>query len=333
MKPMTRLLVTGGTQRKNAFELPEGTRHHSAKLMLVDMENNKLELLILYEGNQFNYPDKTPNIIFTAGYLFARELLLCTETEVFLYDYPTLKLMDKVSYPFFQNVHHVCPIADYIAVTSTGLDMVIFLESKSLKPVSFFNVLGKEPWHRFSKDFDYRKIHSTKPHDSHPNFTFAIDGEPWVTRFNQKDAVNLYRMEQRIDLGQEAIHDGHVIGDYVYFTSVNGRIIIANTKTLRVEETIDLNEIESVEQPLGWCRGLLVDGYVAYVGFSRLRRTKWKENLHWTLRFIGPKKTLPTRIVSYDLRKKVKVSEFSLPVGTIDTIYGLLKEPDLDVNS
>jgi len=75
MKPMTRLLVTGGTQRKNAFELPEGTRHHSAKLMLVDMENNKLELLILYEGNQFNYPDKTPNIIFTSGYLFARELL------------------------------------------------------------------------------------------------------------------------------------------------------------------------------------------------------------------------------------------------------------------
>jgi hypothetical protein len=322
---MNKLLVTGGAQRPDASRLGEGRRYHSAYLVELDFETGAVrELVSIKEGNK-NYPDDLPNITFTCCTLDGDRLYLCTETEVFVYRYPELKLINSASYKFFQNSHHVSPVGEYVAVVSTGLDLVAFLDKETLHPVRLLNALGKDPWHRFSPDVDYRKVHTTKPHESHPNFVFPIDGEPWVTRFNQKDAVCLSDMRQRIDIGLERLHDGHVIGNRVYFTTVDGRIVCANTHTRRIERVFDLNKMGGEGVPLGWCRGLLVEENIAYVGFSRIRQTAIKENVKWLLGQVGRKYNLPSRIARYDLVAGIKLGEVELPRGMVDAVYSVVR--------
>lgn len=322
---MDKLLVTGGAQRHDAVKLGEGRRYHSAYLTELDFESGTVrELLSIKKGNE-NYPDDLPNITFTCCTLDGDRLYLCTETEVFVYRYPELELINSASYKFFQNSHHVAPVGEYVAVASTGLDMVALLDNVTLQPVRLLNALGKDPWHRFSPSVDYRKLHSTKPHESHPNFVFLLDSKPWVTRFNQKDAVCLTDMSQRIDIGLERVHDGNVIGDSVYFTTVDGRIVCVDKASKNIKRVFDLNEIGREGVQLGWCRGLLVEGNIAYVGFTRIRQTTTKENVKWLLGKVCGKNILPTRIAKYDLVNQRKVGEVALPCGMIDAVYSVVR--------
>lgn len=321
---MPKFLVTGGVQRDDALKLGEGRRYHCGRLLRIEYESRRTESLYeLSEGGD-HYPDDTPNMLFTSATLADGRLYLCSETELFVFSYPEMRLVQCASYPFFQNVHHVAPINGHVVVASTGLDLIVALDGETLDPVHFWNAMGKDPWHRFSPNTDYRKIHSTKPHESHPNFVFEIDGDVWATRFQQKDAVCLSGHAGRIDIGVERIHDGHVIGDRVYFTAVNGKIVVADTSTLSVVEVIDLNEMEQVECPLGWCRGLAIVDEVAYVGFSRIRETPIKENLLWMMRWSGRPRIMPTRITAYDLRRRKKLDEFVLGGRGLDTIYSVI---------
>lgn len=322
---MDKLLITGGAQRPDAAKLGEGRRYHSAYLVEIDFDTGMAkEILSITKGNE-NYPDEIPNITFTCCTLEGDRLYLCSESEVFVYRYPELELIISASYGFFQNCHHVAPIADYVAVVSTGLDLIAFLDRETLQPVRLVNSLGKDPWHRFSSEVDYRKVHSTKPHESHPNFVFMLDGEPWATRFNQKDAVCLSDMSQRIDIGLERVHDGHVVGNFVYFTTVDGKIVCVDKASKDIKEVIDLNEIGDEDVPLGWCRGLLIEGDIAYVGFTRIRQTAVKENVKWLLSHVGRKNNLPSRIAKYDLVKRCKLGEVELPRGVIDAVYSVVR--------
>ena len=319
-----RLLVTGGLQRKNASVLGEGKRFQAARLLSVETGTEAVDCLIDYPGNRYHYPSETPNVLFSCASLAGDRLYLSSETEIFIYRYPGLELLAQCSLPFFQNIHHVCPLAGGLAVVSSGLDLVVMLDHDTLEPTAFYNVLGKDPWHRFDPDTDYRLVHSTKPHESHPNFVFELDGAPWVTRLNQRDAVCLDDMSRRIELGDVPVHDGHVIDGKVYFTSVDGRIIVADTTSLEVERVIDLRKIEGVEAPLGWCRGLSVVAGVALVGFSRLRRTAIRENVKWLLGNMGLQGDKPTRISAYDLASETKIGDILIPAHLSNVIYSVI---------
>ena len=321
-----RFLVTGGLQRVDATKLGEGRRFSTAVLNRLDWDSGEAECLVKIDKGNEHYADEFPNILFTCASLVNKKLYLCSETEVFVYDYPSMQLLNSCSLPHFQNIHHVTVCNGYVAVASTGLDLVIFLDIETLQPVKFMNALGKDPWYRFSRQTDYRKIHSTKPHYAHPNFVFEIGGQPWVTRFNQKDAVCLEDMSKRINIGVERVHDGHVVGDYVYFTSVNGKIIIVNKNTLKTEEVIDLNVWEETDSPLGWCRGMALKGERMFVGFSRIRKTPVKENINWMLDFVGARDKFDTRIVEYDMSKKEKIKERVLTRNMTDVVYSIIDE-------
>jgi hypothetical protein len=94
-------------------------------------------------------------------------------------------------------------------------------------------------------------------------------------------------------------HDGLVCGDRIYFTTVDGRIVIANRHSLSIDQIIDLNEIHRVRHNqdvlLGWCRGVLpLDERRLWVGFTRVRKTKFMENLLWIKHAFKDKKELLT---------------------------------------
>ena len=56
---------------------------------------------------------------------------------------------------------------------------------------------------------------------------FLLGDEPWVTRFELRDAISLHDHARRIDIGGERIHDGVPHDGAIYFTSVDGKIVLS----------------------------------------------------------------------------------------------------------
>ncbi|MDH5377435.1 MAG: hypothetical protein OEX00_03830 [Gammaproteobacteria bacterium] len=329
---MPKLLITGGVLRPNGFELGEGKYYGCAKLLRLDTETGHVEELIsISEGNE-NFPDEYPNLEFTVGYVDGKNLWLPTDTEIRLYSYPELKLQKTFSHPCFHNIHSVNVHENRLYVTSTGLDMVVVLDKDSGEILEYLNAEGKETWHRFSEDVDYRKVHSTRPHDSHPNFVFWNRGKPWVTRCTQEDAVDLTDVNSRIDISgpdkEISVHDGIVVGDKVYFTSVDGYIIIGDLNTHETLESINLNEFENYGPVRGWCRGLHVEGDTFYLGYSLLRKTRRLDKLKWLSKLVNRGSIREEcSVLAVDLKKRKVLADYPISSESISAIYSILEEP------
>jgi hypothetical protein len=187
-----------------------------------------------------------------------------------------------------------------------------------------WNVLepGASPWGgRFSPETDYRRVPTTKPHLAHPNHVFYLGDEPWVTRFAQQDAVSLLDPSRRIDIGVERLHDGVVYGDRILFTAVNGKVVMADARTLRVTEVIDLTAMHPADLLVGWCRSLLLDGDRLWVGYSRMRATRFRENVAWVKN--GFRHYLGTHIACYDLRERRCIAQIDTEAAGLDAVFGI----------
>jgi hypothetical protein len=325
-----RLLVTGGEQRENAAWHKEYHHYRKGILAAVDLEARTAERVYEHVTPAELCADRMPSIVFKSATLEGDRLYLSTETEVLVLSYPDLQPVRHLTHPAFNDVHHVLPWQGGLLVASSGLDMVIRFDAE-LRAVEFLPVLDEPAWQRFSPRVDYRRVQSTKPHRSHPNFLFALDGEPWVTRAQQRDAVCLRDPTRRIDIGVAFIHDGIVVGDFVFFTAVNGHVAVAHARTHKVECLVDLAEITGTETPLGWSRGLLVEGTRVWVGFSRLRPTKLYENLRWWKRQVTARggeipAVLPTRIARYDLARRTLLDEVELEGAGVGAVFSILPD-------
>jgi hypothetical protein len=269
--------------------------------------------------------------VFKAGTIVGDTLYACTSTEVLIFKLPEFSKIGYISLPCFNDVHHVTPSADgNLLVASTGLDMVVKFTPQG-KILTEWDVLDEPLWSRFSRDVDYRKVESTKPHKSHPNFVFELDGRVWATRFHQRDAICLENRTQRIDIGDMRPHDGLVWGNRVYFTTVDGRVVIANTRTLQVDNITDLKQIDGQNALLGWCRSLLpVDEKRIWVGFTRVRKTKFQENIMWVKKaFHEGMGVKPTHISLYDIKENQRLQEFDLEPHGMNVIFSIFSA---DVN-
>lgn len=327
-----KLLITGGVLRPNGFELGEGKYYGCARLMRLDTTTGEIETLISIDTGNENTPAQHPNLEFTVGDVENGRLWLSMDTEVRCYAYPSLRLEQVYSHPAFHNIHSVVVHGDQLYVTSTGLDMVVVLDKSDGRIVEYVNAEGKPTWHRFSPDTDYRKIHSTRPHDCHPNYVFWIDGEPWVTRCTQEDAVNLRDVRQRIDVSGKrrpiSVHDGVTRAGKIYFTTVDGAVVIADAASRTVADVVDLSELSGFVGLRGWCRGLYLEGDIAYVGFTRLRQTKRQEKLAWIRRLLDRGHPVEEcSVLAVDLAKRKILADYRIPLGMLDAIYGVLPEP------
>jgi len=324
--------IAGGKLKPDVSGRPEWTHYEKALLVRGEVETQRLEVCVEYltPPSACAVADD-PSILFKAATLQGNEFFLCTQTEVLIYRVPDFKQTHYLSLPCFNDVHHVRPTPQgTLLVAVTGLDLVLELtrESEILRE---WNVAEQETWQRFSREVDYRTIVSTKPHRAHPNYVFLAGENLWATRFEQRDAVCLTAPERRIDIGLGGPHDGVVCGRYVYFTTVNGHIVKAEWASGKIAQTFDLNSISAARGPLGWCRGLLVlEEEHVVVGFSRLRPTKFRENLAWVKRWakagLGIEEsvpTKPTRLAYYNLKAGRLVWEMNLEEAGLNAVFSI----------
>ena len=320
------LYVIGGRQR-----IPRSIRHGQQNwqgydrgmVVGVDTKTGAAQALLEYETPPQARAEDDGAISFQAGTRDGDRLYVCTETEVLVYGLPRFELLGYVSLPWFNDVHHVRPTPDgALLVASAGLELVleVTLDGDVRR---MWNVLGEDPWERFDASLDYRKVGSTKPHRAHPNFVFYVGDEIWATRFQQGDAVCLTTPGQSFQISERRIHDGVLHDGRLYFTIVDGTVVVIDAQTFETVETHDLNSYHGARSAvLGWCRGVLVDGDRLWVGFSRIRPTRFRENVGWAAR--GFKHGLPAHIACYDLAGRTCITEIELEGAGLSAVYSIL---------
>jgi hypothetical protein len=328
--------AVGGEQRVLFYEPKEWAAFKKA--LVVRVENGRAERVLEYESPAAHVPDEMPSHVFKAATIRrdtkrdteGGTAWLCTQTEVLVCDFPSFSIRQVISHPFFNDLHHVTPGPEgTLFVAVTGLDAVAELtpEGEVLRLVS---VLGGSPWDRFSATTDYRKIPTTKPHQAHPNHVFFLDGRPWVTRFEQRDAIPLdgpVRDRRPFAIGDSGVHDGHVVGDRLHFTTVDGCLVTFDLRT-GDRTVLDLNTLAPPDddRSLGWCRGLLPDGDRAWVGFTRLRYTTLRRNLSWLrhgFRESEHHRRHPTRIARYDLARQLLLAQVDLEPAGLGAVFSI----------
>lgn len=323
------LYVLGGRQKKLLFKSEDEPHLYEAALILqIDTETGASKVCVEYKSPPAVCPGKDSSHVFKCGTLVGNLLYACTSTEVMVFEVPSFERTCYVSIACFNDLHHVAPSHDgHMLVANTGLDMVVKVTAKG-RSLEYWNVLGEGPWSRFSPEVNYRKRASTKPHRSHPNYVFELGDEVWVTRFTQRDAVCLTQPGKKIRIGVETPHDGIVMGNRIYFTTVDGKVVIAGRESLKVEETVDLNKLHGKDHALlGWCRGLLpVDGDKVWVGFTRVRKTALKENILW-VKHAFRETEAPTHLALYDLAAKRCLKEIDLEQYGMNVVFGMHPAP------
>lgn len=323
-----RLIVVGGRQRAGALDLDEWHAYEKAIVAIIDLPDGQPEVVVEYETPEEYRVAETPSIVFKAGELQQNSLLTCTQTELLEFNTLDWALNHRWSHPWMNDVHHVCRglSANRFLVANTGLDQIIEFETAGSDEVPVvinqWNVGQDATWDRFDKNIDYRKVPTTKPHQSHPNFVWSHRGRIYATRFHQQDMVDVESGKSiaRVDSGNP--HDGIVHLDQVSVTTTNGNVctFVQQNSQWKNRRTVDLAQIEGESSLLGWCRGLcLIDESLAWIGFSRIRPTWLRKNLSWIKQGFQNKGVYgmaPTRVSLYDLERQKKIQEIDLePIG------------------
>src|SRR5258708_33576699 len=242
---MKDIYVIGGELRRSTFrKLEEWQSSQKAMVVQLNPRNKTSKLCVEYVSPAEVCAAELPAILFKSASLVDDRLYACTSTEVLIYQLPDFRLLQHISLPCFNDLHHVCPTKEgTLLVAVTGLDMVIELSTEG-KLIREWSVIGQDPWQRFSRYVDYRTVATPKPHRSHPNHVFQLEDEIWVTRFEQRDAISLSRPGRKIDIAIQRPHDGCLFGESIYFTTVDGQVLLASQKSLKVEKIYNLTKMQ-----------------------------------------------------------------------------------------
>jgi len=319
-----RLLVTMAVPREDVTEVGGGHEGHifeRARIEILDWDTKTCVHAVEYKPPPEHLGEGC-SVRFTGGCPYQGRWFQTTSTELVVYNPEDWSIERVISHPSFHDLHGVTVIDDQLAIPNTGLDMVQFLDLAG-QIVREVNLASVPTWERFDRNTDYRRVVSTKPHEIHPNHTFQLDGRWWVTRCLKSDAVCLEDPEDRIEIGQRMPHDGILRGDYLYFTTTDAFLVVADPKTRKIEEMIDLNQFNPHGSRIGWCRGLEVEGDHAYVGFSRLRRSKW-HGVFRTAKDVMYGRKRQTHIERIDLRRKELVDSYDYQTRGSSAIFTLM---------
>lgn len=323
------LYVLGGQQR-GARPMSGGLdwyEYERGLILEVDPASGSIEQRVAYQSPPGSRVAEDPVVLFKSATLVGDTLYACTQTEVLTYRVPDFAQLGYLSLPRFNDVHHVRPTAgNGLLVAVSGLDQVVDVGLDGQVRREWAAIEGEGPWDRFDPATDYRLVRTTKPHHAHPNHVFQLGDEIWATRFEQRDAISLTQPGRRIAIELERPHDGLVHDGRVWFTTVNGKVVVADASSLAIVEVIELADFQASAEPLGWARGIHIDAEGGlWVGFSRIRPTKFRENVGWLAR--GFKNVRPTRIDRYDLATRRLTHSIDLEPAGLSAVFSIHSVP------
>jgi hypothetical protein len=320
-------LVTCSLKSEQKF-LDSRTCHTHGELRIVEFPNHDATLIEGEHGSWLRIEEPFETVIrghhqVNGGCFVERFFFVTTFGQILKVSLEESTYQTFWTAPFLNDLHHVSFFFNHMYVVNTGLDRIEVVDPKDRTHHSSINLLkdisaSKE----FDLSMDYRHIWSTQPHLIHPNHCFLFDGEIWVTRFCQQDALAL-ETGRRIDLSPWGgnPHDGLVRDDKVFFTTTNGHLIGYSGRDATYQSW-DLNQIIGDYQ-LGWCRGLAIDDDLAFIAFTQFRPSVTKQMGKWILQGTKLKRN-PTFILKLDMTKSKALAQYLFVENDL-TIYGIYK--------
>jgi len=325
------LIVSMGVPVKKPDLKQEGKNFNKAVIQIIDWDKKTIVDEISYKSPPENLGPGL-SMQFKGASIFKGKYFVVTNTEILRYQLSNWELETVISHPTFNDLHGVLPFKNLLYVCNTGLEIVQAVSDNS-EIKQEINLATVPTYERFNKNQDYRLIATTKPHEIHVNHLFVIDGELWATRGHKSDCINVYDDSQRISLrcssgNRENVlcHDGLVRDSLIYFTSVNGYILVVDKIKRTIVKEININRIKNLDKRLGWVRGLeIVDNY-AFIATSKLRSTSFKAYTRWVL--TGNEPSMKSSIIQIDLNKNKIVYRYEMDKYHSHAIYSILKHPD-----
>jgi len=333
-----KLLISGGIGSGIDFKKEEAFQYHTAVLLLLNTKNEKVEYLLKYKipKNSDHYFSNNAACTFKSFSKISNDkIILCTNTELIIFNVTDRKIIEIISHPLMNDVHHAILHHDKYYVANTGRDSVLVLSKKGelVEEFDLSNYLNVEPLksikYRFKEVKDFRKIPSTKPHLVHPNYISVINGEINVTRFFQKDLFSIISGRKiKIEAGNP--HDGIITNDGLFCTMTNGKIFRKYQSKDYIYDLVKWGEYKSFykNRSIGWQRGILpINKNRLWVGYSALRPSRSIEYLiDIKHKFTGENfvKSAPTRVDLYDYSVKklinsIRLDNYISAIFSIDT--------------
>ena len=323
-----KFLVSLGIPDRHFKDRSEGFRYSGAVLQLIDWDKKIVT-------KQTDYVSPKPNLgeglsmMFKGAQLLDRYLYVVTNTELLQYDIDEFCLLSVLTHTSFNDLHAVLVNRTGTYICNTGLEIVQRFDAAQ-EPVDEWNLAGAPTWHRFDPGVDYRTVATTKPHDAHINHLFELGDELWVNLGSRRRAQSLANADHVIDMdsyfGEDEkvlCHDGLVRDDVVYFTSVNGSILVADSASHKVRERIDFSSCENGDRKIGWTRGIEIVGGKAYVGVTKMRHSKFREYTRWML--TGQQRSMPSSILEVDLTTRKVTDVYEMEGFQGCAIYSIIK--------
>jgi hypothetical protein len=321
MRRSKRIWIFGGRARSDPSQHPAWAMFEQA--VLLELQDGK-EIRRLEFGGSDEDRRLGISVCFKAASVHGDYAYACTNTEILKISVESMEIIERWSHRLFNDLHHVAQIGDRIYVVSTGIDSILEFDM-SMTFLRRIGVAKNQVFERYPEDTDFRLVPSTKPHESHPNFVAAWNGGVWATRFNEKDVKRLVKGESFV-LSEAPVHDGIPMFRRVWFTTVKGSVVRLDPDTGDVT-TFDLTKYYSRIRAIGWCRGILpVAEDQAIVGFTKLRPTKWEENVSWVPWAISEAKSVlkrPTRVAQFDLKRGVEMWSIDLSDYGMDAVFSI----------
>lgn len=333
-----KLLISGGIGSGIDFKKDEAFQYHTAVLLLLNTKNENVEYLFEYKisENSDHYFSNDAACTFKSFFKINKDkIILCTNTELIIFNVRKKEIIQTISHPLMNDVHHAILYQEKYYVANTGRDSVLILNKKGalLEEVNLSNDLNidflKSVSYRFKDINDFRKVPSTKPHLVHPNYISVINNEIYVTRFFQKDLFSIDSNKKiKIEAGNP--HDGIISNNGLFCTTTNGKIFRKFQSKNYIYDLEKWGEYKYFykDRSIGWQRGVLpLEHNKFWVGYSALRPSRSIEyliDIKHKLRGKKLVKSAPTRVDFYDystkeLIKSIRLDNYISAIFSIDT--------------
>lgn len=326
------LLITGGVLRPQGYDLGEGKYYGGARLLHLDTRSSHVKTLLAVDEGTPNFPAEHPNLEFTEGCSEGATLWLAMDTEIGAMPTPRCNCRPRFRTPASTiSIRWPCAVAACSSLPR-GWTWWWCCARKPARCSRCYTPTANHPGTALRKTRTGARCAPRARTTAIPTTSSGWQ-EPWVTRCTQEDAVPLHHPDRRIDLSgakrEISVHDGVVHGGGVFFTLVDGTVVVMDAADPeRPLRNIELASLPGFGGVRGWCRGLCFPAGLAYVGFSRLRRTRDQSKLDWVRRAVGRGETVQqASVLAVDLQAGRIVKDYRLELGSTDAVYGIMTAP------
>lgn len=204
-------------------------------------------------------------------------LWVCSANQVLAYSLPDLNLINTIDDPLFNDLHYVLAEKEGLYVVNTGLESLDFFGYDGKIKERTLLTSDKRTHYRTSSTLKDFRVLDSKPHFMHVNYCSRnINGNMMLTFVRQRRIVDMETWEWASPEYEASPHEGFIANcpfnnrSCLWVSLVPGQIVASDVIT---GETVSKWDLDKLNIPPGWTRGLCILEHGILVGVTKIRKS------------------------------------------------------------